>query len=237
MQQYNCIIVDDEPFARNLIADYIAQIPQIKCIGSCKNAFELQTLLLQQEADLILLDIELPSLSGIQFLKNVTVKPKVIFITAHRDYALEAFELDVVDYLLKPVSLERFVKAIDRFLKVSDSTGNHHYKENEGRSDHVFINVNRSMRKVHLRDILYIEAKGDYLKFAMNAENPLLTKMTLTSLNQYLSNKFIRIHRSFVINLDHLTAYTSERVCISENTWLTIGRKYKECFKKQVGSH
>lgn len=226
MKEYTCLIVDDEPYSRELIKSYVVQTPFLQLAGMAKSALEIPEMLQQTPVDLVLLDIEMPKLNGLQFLQSWKIKPRVIFVTAHREYAVQAFDLEVVDYLLKPVSYERFVKAIHRFMAAD---------EEKDRPDHIFILVEREMRKVLFEEIKYIEAMGDYLKFyTLSQDRPLMVKMTLgLAMEKLPASIFFQIHRSFVVNQKHITAYTAERIKIQDN-WLTIGRHYKDELKKKL---
>jgi DNA-binding LytR/AlgR family response regulator len=226
MKKVCCLIVDDEPMARALIAGYVEKTPFLELAGQCANALEIPELLKNRHIDVLLMDIEMPELNGLDFLKSWSVKPKVICITAHRHYAVQAFDVQVIDYVLKPVSYERFLKAVQRYIERSELSS---------QTSELFIPVDREMRKVPFSDILYIEAMGDYLKFFIQKlSKPLITKMTLGAALEKLDNGFLQIHRSFIVNKSQIVAYTADRIKVEEK-WLTIGRSYKDMVKTSLG--
>ena len=228
MNSIRCVIADDEPLALELVENFVDRVPYLSRKASFNNAWDLGEYLEDNKVDLLLLDIEMPGLDSITFLKSLKEVPSVIFITAHRKFAVEAFEVNAVDYLLKPVSFDRFLKALNK-LKPQNTIDNEesHIK---AETDNLFILSERKMVRVKFNDILYIEAKGDYLKFFLENEKPIISKMTLKfCLTLIPSSIFSQIHRSFIVNRNKVNAYTNEKVQVGED-WLKISRGYKNNF-------
>jgi DNA-binding LytR/AlgR family response regulator len=204
-----CVLIDDEPIARRVLKNHLSKIDGFTVTHECSTALECFGLLQTQSADLLFLDIQMPQLNGLEFLRALHHRPKVIIVSAHREYALEGFDLDVVDYLLKPVAFERFLKAIDKFRQLQPAPP---YKEaEEDTPDHIFIRADRKTVKLVLTDVLYIESMSDYLKIYTTG-GMLLTKEKISIIEQKLPSHFLRIHRSFIFNTKHLQAFTHECV-------------------------
>lgn len=227
--KYNCIIVDDEDLARELLEAYLLQLKDFHLIASCESAIEASNILNTHQVDLIFLDIEMPVLKGTDFFKNLIDKPKVIFTTAYRDYALDGFELNAVDYLLKPIVFERFFKAIQKFKSqyATQSTTPEIQKTTESRiKDHLFVSKNMKQVKVYLDDICYIESLKDYVKIHFKSDT-LTVKYGISAFEKELDSRFVRIHRSYIVNKDKVTAFTKNDVEIGD-VEIPIGRNYKE---------
>lgn len=217
---YKCIIVDDEELARELIERHLSQLDNFELIASCASAIEAHKVLQNKTIDLIFMDIEMPVLKGTDFIKNLKTKPKVIFTTAYRDYAIEGFELNAIDYLLKPIVFERFFKAIEKFIAHQNSN------ITIEKSESIYIQIKKKNIKVVLNDILYVESLKDYVKIHLNNEK-LIFKHGITAFEQKLNNHFLRIHRSYIINSEKITAYTKNDVEIG-NIEIPIGEFYKK---------
>lgn len=224
-----CLIVDDEPLAIQLLKSHVEQVPNLELIDTCDNALEAFEVLKSKQVDLLFLDIQMPMLTGVEFLKSLAQPPRVIFTTAYRDYAMEGYELNIVDYLLKPITFERFFKAINKYFEVSGSTAPAapmaQFPQQAPQNDHLFINVNKKYHKVLFNDILYIESLKDYLRIYTTAE-PVTTKEKISEFIEKLPDQFIRIHRSFIVNKQKVTAYTASDVEIGPME-IPIGGNYK----------
>lgn len=208
-----CIAIDDEPLALELLEDNISKVPFLHLIAKCNNAMEAMKVLQEQPADLIFLDIQMPGLTGLQFLQSLTNKPMAILITAYEKYALDGYNLDVVDYLVKPVSLDRFIKACNKAWELFELR-NKKQTVNEPAADYIFVNVDYSLLKVELSDITWIEGLKDYIKINLkNSTKPVITRMSMKSMEEELpAARFLRIHKSFIISKQHVTAVRKNSV-------------------------
>jgi DNA-binding LytR/AlgR family response regulator len=225
----NCLIVDDEPIARQIIQSYCTHIPELNIIASCGNALEAKAIAQQEEIDLIFLDINMPVLNGLAFLRTLKFQPQVIFTTAYKEYAVEAFDLAATDYLLKPFSLDRFLIAVDKVKeKLQPVLGS------QTQEDYIFIKADGKIYKILYEHILYAEASGNYTK-VVTKERTIMPTITFTGIEELLpASLFIRVHRSFIINKTMITHIEGNRAFIN-STEIPIGSNYKDNFMKQLG--
>lgn len=226
-KKLTCLIIEDEPIAAEVLSDYINQISFLELKGICKDAVYALDRLQEEQVDVIFLDIHLPKLKGLEFLKMLEERPQTILTTAYHQYALDAFEEDVVDYLLKPIEFSRFLKAVNKLktkqrLKALKRTNN-----SESSKAYQFFNVNKKMVKVFNNDILYIESLKDYSRI-YTKESSLITRKQIGEMEEIFKEKnFLRIHRSYIVSLERVRAYSSTEVEV-EGRSLPIGRSYKE---------
>lgn len=222
-----CLIVDDEPPAREIIRRYIEQVPTLELSGECANAIQALSILQQEPVDLLFLDIRMPQLNGNDFLKTLKHPPKVIFTTAHAEYALEGYDLDIVDYLLKPIPFDRFLKAVNKAYQLSAIKSDNAFQgENKKSESFVYFRADRKMVKVMLQEILYIESMKDYVKI-FTSEGTIITKQSISSVEAMLPDKeFVRSHRSFIVATRHIKSFTSDLIEIN-NTEIPIGKLFR----------
>jgi DNA-binding LytR/AlgR family response regulator len=230
-QTIRCLIIDDEPPAREIIRRYVQEIPTLQLIGECANAIQANTALQQHPVDLLFLDIRMPQLNGTDFIKTLKNPPKVIFTTAFSEYALEGYELDVVDYLMKPIRFDRFLKAVNKAyplhgaaaaLKPAAPT----VTEEKKNESFVYFRADRKMVKVMLDDILYIESMKDYIK-VNTVQGIIITKQSISSVEAMLPEKlFVRTHRSFIVSINKIKSFTSELVEV-DKTDIPIGKLFR----------
>lgn len=225
-----CLIVDDEPPALEVLKKYINSVQHLELAGDCADAIEALTFLQQHPVDLLFLDIQMPQLLGTDLIRTLKKPPKVIFTTAFRKFAVEGFELDAVDYLLKPISFERFLKAVNKVMDTSINPveSNHSLTEVNNKQADSFINLraDRKNVKVSLDDILYIESLKDYIK-VVTKNKTIVTKQAISSIEEILpKEQFIRIHRSFIVSINKIESFTHEVIEIGKQE-LPISRMYK----------
>ncbi len=227
---YRCLIIDDEDLARELIETHLSQLSDFEIVASCSSAIEASKVLQQQAVDLLFLDIEMPVLKGTDFFKNLMHRPMVIFTTAYRDYAVEGFELNAVDYLLKPITFQRFFKAIEKFRALQDKITVPITTQvvPKGNLEYIYIRKDRKQIKVVFDEILFIESLKDYIKIHLKDQTH-ITKYSISAFEKNLDDRFIRIHRSYIVNRNKITAYTKYDIEIGQIE-IPIGENYKENF-------
>jgi len=227
MQHYKVIIVDDEPLAREILESHLESLEQFELVASCKNAIEANEAIQQYDVDLMFLDIQMPKITGLDFLKSLANPPEVIMTTAFADYAVDGFNLNVVDYLMKPISLERLMQATNKFIEKTSQSS----KVQAEDDDFFFVKADKKMIKIHFNDILYIEGLKDYVIIKKNT-NRVITLQTMKSLEAKLpDNIFMRIHRSYIVNVNKINAVFGSMVEIQENGKpknIPVGKNYKE---------
>ncbi len=230
MQKIRCLLVDDEPLAIALLKQHIAQVDLLEVIGECPNAIKALEELRVKDVDLLFLDIRMPSVSGLELLKMLRHPPKVIITTAHREHALDGYDLDLVDYLLKPITFDRFLKSIQRLLRHIDLPAT---PIPSTEPPTLYIKSGYKNLRLPADTILYMESFKDYVKIH-TVTGPITTKYKISEMEADLeSSHFLRIHRSFIVNLRHISAYTSSHVEIGA-TELPIGESYKEYVLKVI---
>ena len=228
----NCLIIDDEPLARKGLREYVQEIDFLHCVASCENALKAASFLNQEKIDLIFLDIHMPKLSGIEFLKTLKNPPLTIITTAYSDYALEGYSLDVIDYLVKPINFDRFLKASQKALEFFELKAR---AEHSAASpvDYFFVRCDRKFEKVFFRDLSYIEGLQNYAVIHVGNKK-LITYITLTSLeNQLPKDRFLKVHKSFIISVPHVKAIEKDEI-IMDNARIPISRSLHEQVVRQI---
>jgi len=227
MQTYNCIIVEDEPIAAEVLEDYIRQVPFLKLKKICSDAIYAMEMLQNEPVDLIFLDIHLPKLKGLDFVKTLKHPPRIIITSAYQEYALQGYELNVVDYLLKPVEFSRFLTAVNKLKQQDTTKANQPIPLATEDRAHLFFNVNKKHVKIYLDDILYIESLREYVKITTR-DKAILTKIQLGEIEEMLAtNNFLRVHRSFIVSKNKIESFSPSEIEIN-GTQIPVGRNYKE---------
>ncbi|MEC3907627.1 LytTR family DNA-binding domain-containing protein [Tamlana sp. 2201CG12-4] len=233
-----CIIVDDEPLARDVIETFISRIESLDLVATCSSAHEAFNILLQHHIDLIFLDIHMPELKGTEFLKGLPLSPMVVFTTAYSDHALEAYNLDVIDYLVKPIEFSRFLKAINKVYKQIKPDEGSALKLSEApdieQEKFIYLKIEKKMQKIYLKDILYIESLKNYVKVKI-IDREVIAYKRISAIHESLPNKkFLRVHRSFIVSIDYIESFSPVEVEIKGHK-IPIGRKYRDMVKTQLG--
>ena len=223
-----CLIIDDEPLARDLMRAHIEKLENLEIVAECSDAMKALEALRKHSIDLMFMDIQMPQITGIEFLKTLKHPPKVIITTAYREYAIDGFELDVVDYLLKPITFNRFLKSINKYYQInqeeSQNSGVTSFSVNE--DAFIYVKENKKVIKIHLNEILYVEGLSEYVQI-YTENKKIVTKTSMTNMEQKLPNAdFMRIHKSFIVSLSKIEAFTSSSIEVPGKE-LPIGRSYK----------
>ncbi|MGC4100813.1 LytR/AlgR family response regulator transcription factor [Ferruginibacter sp.] len=224
-----CIAIDDEPLALELLQDNISKVPFLQLVAACDNAMEALQVMEQQPVDLVFLDIQMPGLTGLQLIQSMTVKPMFILITAYEKYALEGFNLSVVDYLVKPVALDRFIKACYKAKELFELKSAATENENVAPAEYFFVNVEYSLVKITIADIVYIEGLKDYIKIHLKSSSkPVVTRMPMKTIEEQLpARQFIRIHKSYIVAIAFITSVRKTSVFI-DTTELPVSDHYRD---------
>ena len=232
-----CIAIDDEPLALELLADNISKVPFLELVAECANPLEALKIMQEQKIDLVFLDIQMPGLTGLQFIQSLAEKPMFILITAYEKYALDGYTLDVLDYLVKPVSLDRFIKACNKAkdlheLKVKGTTGNTTGVKN----NYFFVNVDYKLLKIIFDDITWIEGLKDYIKIHLKSTTrPVITRMSMKSVEEQLpETDFLRVHKSYIVSVKHITAVMKNSIFIDELE-LPVSDNYRDALAILTG--
>ncbi len=236
-QKLSCLIIEDEPLAAEVLEDYVQQVSFLDLKGICKDAIFAMERMNNEEIDVIFLDIHLPKLKGLEFLKVLEQKPQTILTTAYHEYALDAFEEDVIDYLLKPIEFPRFLKAVNKLKrKRIPSTNKTPAVSAANQRPYHFFNVNRKMVKVFVDDIHYVESLKDYSKI-YTSDDELVTRVQIGDIESlFQEHNFLRIHRSYVVSIRKIKAYSATEIELANRT-LTIGRSYKELVAQTLSQY
>lgn len=227
MQKMPCIIIEDEPLAAEILADYVGQVPFLELVATCSDAIQAMQVLNEQNVELVFLDIHLPKLKGIDFIKTLDHPPRIIITTAYQDYALQGFEMNVVDYLLKPIEFTRFLSAVNKANQPRVAKADPEPTAIQIERPYLFFNVGKKRVKIFLDEILYIESLKEYVKI-VSQKKSILTKLQLSETEELLKNRnFLRVHRSFIVAKNKIDAFSATDIEIA-GVMIPIGRSYKD---------
>lgn len=235
MSKLKCIAIDDEPLALQQVATYIQKIPFLELTGQCTSAFEALDIIENQKIDLMFVDINMPDLNGLEFVKSLNKKPLLIFTTAYSHYALEGFKVDALDYLLKPFSFADFSKAASKARTQFELQTSAQQPEEklEGNDDYLFIKSEYKLVRINLNDIIYIEGMKEYVRIHLTGQKPIMTLLTMKAVEAKLpSDKFMRVHRSFIVNLEKVGTVERFRIVYDDKTRIPVSDNYKEKFQE-----
>ena len=239
----NCILIDDEVLALDILEDYISRMPMLELKGKFDSPLKAMESIVRDEVKLIFLDINMPDINGIKFYESLTVKPKVIFTTAYSEYAVKGFEINAIDYLLKPISFSRFFQAVSKVIHLPDIPANSPYQaylqetQNDESSRFIFVKVEHSTIKINLSDVAYLQGYKDYVKiYLIGNDKPILTLNSIKHYEMSLFSKgFIRIHKSFIVSVDQIEIISRNKVkLIGKDIYITIGENYRDFFYELV---
>lgn len=232
----NCIALDDEPLALDIIEAYVKKHPELNLIARCSNANEASKILNSQHIDLMFLDIQMPGVTGLNFVRSLKNKPLFMFTTAYSEYAIDGFELDAIDYLLKPIAYDRFEKAIEKAKEYYTIKNNSGLTESDLENDFIFVKANQQLIKLAYGEILYVEAFADYVKIFLN-DRKIVTLQTMKKMEAKLpSDIFSRVHRSFIVNRKAVQSFSTS-VCEVNGEKIPVGKNYKNDFIKLMKSN
>ncbi len=230
-----CIAIDDEPLAVKKIAGYIQKVPFLELVAECRSAAEAMTIMDTTDVQLLFIDINMPDISGMDFVKSLANKPYIVFTTAYSEYAVEGFQVEAVDYLLKPITFTNFLKAANKVKNLIELTANNQKESVKTTANHLFVKSDYKLIRIELADIKYIESQHEYIKIHLINSTPVMTQMSLKSIEEQLPpDRFMRVHRSYVVNLAKITVIERNRIVFDGNIYIPVSEQYKEKFQEYI---
>jgi two-component system LytT family response regulator len=230
-----CIAIDDEPLAVKKMAGYIQKIPFLELVAECRSAFEAMSIMSKVDIQLMFIDINMPDINGMEFVKSLTNKPYIVFTTAYSEYAVEGFQVMAVDYLLKPITFSNFLKAANRVKNLIELTDSNKKEDIRATADHLFVKSEYKLVRIELNDIKYIESQHEYIKIHLINSKPVMTKLSMKSIEEQLpSDRFMRVHRSYIVNLSRIQVIERNRIVFDGKVYIVVSEQYKELFQKYI---
>ncbi len=234
----NCIVIDDEPLALRQIADFVRQTPFLLLTAECKNAFEAMEVLDNQTVDLMFVDINMPELSGMELIRSLAIKPEVIFTTAYSEFAIEGFKVDALDYLLKPIGYNDFLKAANKAKNHFDILKRANSRSDNATDECLFVKSEYKIIRIIFNDIKYIESMREYVRIYTVNSKPVMSLMSMKTVESKLPpDIFMRVHRSFIVNLKQITTIERSRIIFDRDIYIPISEQYKEKFQHYIDNH
>ena len=230
-----CIAIDDEPLAVKKIAGYIQKVPFLELVAECRSDAEAMTIMDTTDVQLLFIDINMPDISGMDFVKSLANKPYIVFTTAYSEYAVEGFQVEAVDYLLKPITFTNFLKAANKVKNLIELTANNQKESVKTTANHLFVKSDYKLIRIELADIKYIESQHEYIKIHLINSTPVMTQLSLKSIEEQLpSDRFMRVHRSFIVNLAKITVIERNRIVFDGKVYIPVSEQYKEKFQEYI---
>jgi two-component system, LytTR family, response regulator LytT len=230
-----CIAIDDEPLAVKKIAGYVQKIPFLELVAECRSAFEAMEIINNQPVQLLFIDINMPDLSGLDFVKSLPDKPYIVFTTAYSEYAVEGFQVEATDYLLKPITFPNFLKAANKVKNLIELTENSQKETLKTTPSHLFVKSEYKLIRIELDDIKYIESQHEYIKIHLTNGEPVTTQLSLKSMEEQLPpERFMRVHRSFIVNLAKISVIERNRIVFDNKVYIPVSDQYKEKFQEYI---
>jgi len=230
-----CIAIDDEPLAVKKIAGYIQKVPFLELVAECRNAAEAMNIMDSTDVQLLFIDINMPDINGMEFVKSLTNKPYVVFTTAYSEYAVEGFQVEAVDYLLKPITFSNFLKAANKVKNLIELSTIGQKESVKTTANHLFVKSDYKLIRIELDNIKYIESQHEYIKIHLVNSTPVMTQLSLKSIDEQLpSDRFMRVHRSYIVNLAKITVIERNRIVFDEKVYIPVSEQYKDKFQEYI---
>ena len=230
-----CIAIDDEPLAVKKIAGYIQKVPFLELVAECRSAAEAMSIMDTTDVQLLFIDINMPDISGMEFVKSLTNKPYIVFTTAYSEYAVEGFQVEAVDYLLKPITFSNFLKAANKVKTLIELTSTNLKENVKTTANHLFVKSDYKLIRIELADIKYIESQHEYIKIHLVNSTPVMTQLSLKSIEEQLpSDRFMRVHRSYIVNLSKVSVIERTRIVFDGKVYIPVSELYKEKFQEYI---
>jgi len=230
-----CVAIDDEPLAVKKISAYIQKTPFLELVAECRSAFEAMDIINNNKIQLLFIDINMPDLNGLEFVKSLTDKPYIVFTTAYSEYAVEGFQVDAADYLLKPITYSSFLKAANKVKNLIELTSNNQKESVSTTANHLFVKSDYKLIRIEFNDITYIEGQHEYIKIYLANSKPVMTHLSLKAIGELLpSDQFMRVHRSFIVNLKKVSVIERNRIVFDGKVYIPVSEQYKEKFQEYI---